>query len=629
MKNIHFIFIAFIAFNSFITALAENAFYIISIKRIENVKNFDDESEDNQIKILELVNDRMNNIYDIIENNIDSYRLENDEIDERLNEITLNSLKKRQFNKPIKYIFENNNRPDYDLLKIINNNQKRSIDSNVSDSNVEYFAIDSKLINHICPILNYYTIRAYLSDSIVEEVSNLENIEGCVKASKIENNNVIDKTKWTGVSVQEQNYFDNKNYFSHLSLISQSKYNKDKTGIYDNNYYYPESAGQGIDIFFIDSGIDLSFTENYDTYEGTPYKRTITCDTFITDGKSNPRTGEDQKFCEIFTDEGSDLYHGIAVSSAAAGTLYGAAKKANIHMIATDFYVYDILVALDYIKLNGVPHKTIINHSRGGWVEFSEVIQNKINELVDEGFIIFASVGNNSKDACVPDNNVGYVKLLSTYDNVIVVGATESTIFKDIKNGYQLASYSDYGNCIDIFAPGQIIHPDRSSGFYVNEQQIQIDRGTSYSSALTAGVAATIMSEHSEIKFTYETMLQMLIDFSLKDVLTGIPNLDTPNRILNNGKHLVFSPLNQYNGCGSDSPVKNCVMGCCSKDGTCIDPLNDINNLCYIENGCQEEYGKCQSEISTNKTIPTMTTLGSNSIPIITTTKVPPSSSKI
>ncbi|ORX80245.1 subtilisin-like protein [Anaeromyces robustus] len=612
MKSFQFIFIAFFAFNAFITAWAENAYYVVSVKRDENDKNFDNESEETRIKIVELVNERMNDIYNIIEDNIESYRLENGEMDEKLNEINefnSSSLKKRQFNKPFKYAFKNHNRPKYDLQNIIKN-KKRSLDSNYSDSNIEYVSNDSNLVSYICPILNYYAIRAYLSNSIVEKVLNLNNIKRCEKASRVENSNVIhrnivklkdlfkhmikEETKWKGVSVQEQTTFNKHNFFAHLSLLSQSKFYKENTGSYDNNYYYPESAGQGINIYLIDSGIDRSFKENYDTYEGTPYERTITCDTVITDGKSHPRTGDEQNFCEIYDYIGSNLYHGVAVSSVAAGTIFGAAKKANIHMIATDYLNYDTLAALDFIRENGTPHKTVINYSRGGWSKFNEDLQNKINELTEEGYIIFAAVGNDSQDACSPSQYTQNIKYLAAYDNVIVIGATENTFDSDINNGFKVATYSDYGKCIDFYAPGQALFPYRDKKRYVvNDQLVDVTYGTSISSALVAGVAATIMSDNEDIEYNYEIMYNTLLELSIKDVLTGFRSFETPNRLINNGKRLVFSPTNEYHGCGRNSPVKSCSQGCCSKYGTCIDPSDDQYDLCYIGRDCQLEFGEC------------------------------------
>ncbi|KAL6605525.1 hypothetical protein U3516DRAFT_757489 [Neocallimastix sp. 'constans'] len=64
--------------------------------------------------------------------------------------------------------------------------------------------------------------------------------------------NIIKETKWKEVSIQE-NKFD----FS----LSNNKYFLNSSHPYDNNYYYPSSAGKGIDIYIIDGVLFLFFTQ--------------------------------------------------------------------------------------------------------------------------------------------------------------------------------------------------------------------------------------------------------------------------------------------------------------------------------------------------------------------------------
>ncbi|ORX52132.1 hypothetical protein BCR36DRAFT_228077, partial [Piromyces finnis] len=56
-----------------------------------------------------------------------------------------------------------------------------------------------------------------------------------------------------------------KEAYNHLSLISQYKYDNNLVHLYDTNYYIPDSAGEGVDIYIIDRGINtmhLDFTNN-------------------------------------------------------------------------------------------------------------------------------------------------------------------------------------------------------------------------------------------------------------------------------------------------------------------------------------------------------------------------------
>jgi len=91
MNNCKLLFTIIVLFDyCLLKALAENNYYIVSILRNKNDKEYDNES--NQVKkdIDKLVNDRMNDIYDIILENKDTYILENDTTDEKLIELTTN-----------------------------------------------------------------------------------------------------------------------------------------------------------------------------------------------------------------------------------------------------------------------------------------------------------------------------------------------------------------------------------------------------------------------------------------------------------------------------------------------------------------------------------------------------------
>jgi len=587
------------------TVLAKNDFYIISIQNNENDKNYDEAPMLVQNAMDELINERMNDIYNMIIDNKDTYILDNGEIDEKLNEISGNMIKKRNSNKV--------------LFKFINKNRPKNIDKRSFDTDIEYIPIESKIVYHICPILNYYAIRAYLSEAIVEKVKNLPYVISCRKDTKLkeinfkrDEYNTIDElnkhydlnyikkeTKWSNVSVQLN--LPTHNYFSHLSLISQYNYNSDLIGYYDNNYYYPASAGKGINIYFIDRGIDISNTNDYNMYKGTSDERTITCDVIITNSIQKQTSNDSKnKYCSINSEYPR---HGIMVSAVAGGSQIGVAKKSNLHMIATDVYISDELVAFDYIKMHGKPYKSIVSVSRQGWEPYNKNIQDKINELTNEGYIIIVGAGNDKENVCVKTN--GLVSAYAGYENVIVVGATENTIDENITNGYKVSGYSNYGKCVDIHAPGEALY---SSAEYYGSSNILYykESGTSCAVPIVAGVAAMIMAENPNTKYNVKLMKQTLIDMSLKNILTGLRSSDTPNRFINNGKHIVYSLNRKYYGCGILSGNSKCSKGCCSKDGKCISSSN--SSLCQIDNGCQSSFGQCVTRTTTTTKKSTTTT---------------------
>jgi len=604
MYNLAYIFLII---NFLVFTLAENNYYIISIRRSKKDEEYDEASQKIQNAIDELVNDRMNDIYNIIDENKETFVLENGKQDEKLKELEINKLKLEKRNLKNRTIFRyaNKNRPQFHR-----NNIKRSVD----DKEIE-IEIESDLVRPICPILNYYAVKAYLSDEIVEKVKQLPNVIGCEKIENSKSSNldkyydiesIKEETQWSDVSVQE-NETNFSNHFSHLSLISQDKFIKNNTTFaYDNNYYYPSSAGKGIDIYIIDIGLSTGSDfgeeewkehEDFSTYND---ERNVSCDVLISNGEI--KNVEDKKYCSIFDDEeartkydhfSSYPDHGVMAASLVAGKIYGVAKKANIHMIATEFENDDELVALDYVKQVGIPYKSIITISRNGNCKYNQLIQDKIDELTNKGIIIIVSAGNENSNACKiykTEDNTKILNLYAGYKNVITVAATENIIYSDISNGYKAASYSNYGSCIDLFAPGEAIFANTNYRYdgYTNMH------GTSCAVPVVAGVAATIMSEHPHIQYHYESMREELIERSLKGVISDLGSPDTPNRFINNGKRSIYEPIR----CDHPSGKYKCETGCCSTEGKCIEYSDipddeDVLDICFIDNGCDSKFGRC------------------------------------
>jgi len=83
-------------------------------------------------------------------------------------------------------------------------------------------------------------------------------------------------------------------------------------------------------------------------------------------------------------------------------------------------------------------------------------------------------------------------------------------------------------------------------------------------------------------------MKQMLIYLSIKGVINDLDRLNTPNRLINIGKRVVYSADNEYKGCGIGSGKKSCPSGkCCSANGYCGYKAK------YCEINCQSEFGLC------------------------------------
>ncbi|KAG4086717.1 subtilisin-like protein [Neocallimastix lanati (nom. inval.)] len=436
----------------------------------------------------------MNDIYDVIEKNEESYILENGKQDIKLEELKTNPLRKRG-DKPKKYLFL--------YPRPTNHHLKRSLEDS-TNSKVEYIPIKSKLINHI------YEFR------------------------------------------------------------------------------YPVSTGKGIDIYVIDTGINTDH-EDFDKYEGTEDERIVTCDAVVDEIDLYLTNCYEKEYrfgiYDPYDISFKNPYHGIQVASVAAGKIHGVAKKANIHAIATDLSVIGTLRAFDYILLNAEPHKTIINISFGGKTFYRQSDDDKLAELVEKGFIIFTSTGNESVDCCAPKGSKDF-RAFTGYRKAINVGV--ALCHFNLKE-YAIEYYSNYGDCVDIFAPG---HVTTASTFDSSRDLETEAEGTSFTSPMMVSVASSIMAENLEYEFDSESMRKVLIELAVKGSVENLDLTDTPNRFLNNGKNIINSSDDDAIECGVDSVNKaSCPQGCCTKDGKCALFPDNPGEKCLIENGCQRDYG--------------------------------------
>ncbi|OUM60095.1 hypothetical protein PIROE2DRAFT_14221 [Piromyces sp. E2] len=347
------------------------------------------------------------------------------------------------------------------------------------------------------------------------------------------------ETNWDDVEIRKSSDL-------HLSLLSQGPFNGTMEQ-YDTNYYYPKSAGKDIDIYIVDSSFDFRHPEFSNK------ERITKCLGYIVSGTLVKPISDD--YCI------SSNFHGELVSESVGGLKHGAASKANIYGIALaldgpnggDFNSMSFLLALDYI-LNNIPmrpHKSIINFSMGEafpiydfiFIYYSTKIFNKFR---DKGVIVFAAAGNDGNP--IFDINKNRIYLPCAIDSVICVGGidiignntdpniTDEQVFSKQMNpkNYARANYSNYGKKVDIYAPF-------STTVSLMYKDITIDlvsSGTSFSCPIVAGVAATIMSEHPEIKFNTKSMLSYLNKLGHKNIIENI--LEGPNVLVNNGKHSIY-----------------------------------------------------------------------------------------
>jgi subtilisin family serine protease len=219
-------------------------------------------------------------------------------------------------------------------------------------------------------------------------------------------------------------------------------------GVDDDMYEYAYT-GLGVDAYIIDTGILASHAD----LEG----RVASCISF---------TGE---AC------GFDLHgHGTHVAGTVGSKTYGVAKQVSLHDVkvlnvnGTGSYA-NVIAAVDHvtkIKQENSTRKIVMNLSLGGGI--STALNTAINSAVDQGIAVAVAAGNNNQDAC------NYSP--ASASKALTVGAMTITNAR--------SSFSNWGSCVDIFAPGSSIVSLSSTG------GTSTKAGTSMASPHVAGVAA-------------------------------------------------------------------------------------------------------------------------------------------
>ena len=166
--------------------------------------------------------------------------------------------------------------------------------------------------------------------------------------------------------------------------------------------------------------------------------------------------------------------HGTHVAGTIGGSTYGVAKSVRLVAVrvltcAGTGLNSGVIAGVDWVTGNhqaGQP--AVANMSLGGGK--SAALEQAVANSIADGVTYAVAAGNETEDACTGSP--------SGLAAAITVGATTNTDAR--------ASYSDFGSCVDLFAPGSSI---TSAGF-VPDTATATMSGTSMASPHVAGVAA-------------------------------------------------------------------------------------------------------------------------------------------
>ena len=202
--------------------------------------------------------------------------------------------------------------------------------------------------------------------------------------------------------------------------------------------------------------------------------------------------------------------HGTHVAGTVGGADYGVAPSVSIVPVRVlDCYgsgnLSDVIAGLNWVAANHAPDQlAVANMSLGGG--YSEALNAAVQSVIDDGVTVVVAAGNDGMDAC--GNSPASVAA------AITVGATDSND--------QRAGFSDYGSCVDLFAPGV----DIKSSWLDSSTAIETLSGTSMASPHVAGgVALTLASTRSTSTGEISTnVIGNASNDRVGDARTGSPN---------------------------------------------------------------------------------------------------------
>lgn len=205
--------------------------------------------------------------------------------------------------------------------------------------------------------------------------------------------------------------------------------------------------------------------------------------------------------------------HGTHVAGTIAGSNFGLAKQATLVPVRVldcsgSGSYSSVIAGLDWIAANhpaGVPG--VVNMSLGG--PASSSLDSAVSNLISRGITVVVAAGNSGADAC----NYSPARV----PGAITVGATA---IDDSR-----ASYSNFGSCIDLFAPGSSV----TSAWISSTTSSAIASGTSMASPHVAGAIARFLYTNPT-STPYQASNSLTKSATLSKVINAGAN--SPNRLL-------------------------------------------------------------------------------------------------
>ena len=170
--------------------------------------------------------------------------------------------------------------------------------------------------------------------------------------------------------------------------------------------------------------------------------------------------------------------HGTHVAGTAAGSTLGVAPAANLIPVRVldcngSGTVSGVIAGIEWAIGHHTTTPAVMNLSLGAGK--SDSLNAAIDRAFLDGITVVAAAGNSNVDAC-------NVSPASNVNSALTVGATTTTDAR--------ATYSNFGACLDLFAPGSGI----TSAWHTSNTATNTISGTSMAAPHVAGLAARYLS---------------------------------------------------------------------------------------------------------------------------------------
>ncbi|MFC8236647.1 S8 family serine peptidase, partial [Streptomyces sp. NPDC057284] len=224
----------------------------------------------------------------------------------------------------------------------------------------------------------------------------------------------------------------------------------------DHAYTYPDSAGEGVTAYVIDTGVRVTHKE----FEG------------------RATSGFDAVDNDDSADDGNG--HGTHVAGTIAGATFGVAKKAKIVAVRVlddsgSGTTEQVVAGIDWVTAH---HEgpSVANMSLGGGAD--PALDAAVQKAIASGVTFAVAAGNESADAS--EGSPARVP-----EAITVASSTVDD---------EQSSFSNYGSVVDIYAPGS----DITSSWNDSDDATNTISGTSMATPHVVGAAAVYLAGHPD-----------------------------------------------------------------------------------------------------------------------------------